>query len=327
MPARTLYLLLLLFLLPGTRAPAQAPTNRTVNARADLASKEITIGDQLYLDINISAPSGTKVLPIDPALVDDLPGAEVIKDEELREVATSPELLLEQRFLITSFDTGYVTIPALPIYFEDAFGLRDTAYTNELLLTVKGAVVSAEDDILPIKPIMEEPRNLSDYWWVFLFLLVVALVLGYREYRRRQNAVAPPPPPPPPAHERALAQLDALEAQALWQNGRTEAYYVELTRVLRRYLEDRFRIPALEQTTRQITGELRERAGLDQDQREELSELLQLSDLVKFAQATPAEELHPRGMQRVRKFVRETGMEAVTETPPAAPASGVKVIE
>ncbi len=326
MPARTLYLLFLL-LFPGTRVPAQAPTNRTVNARAELASKEITIGDQLYLDINVSAPPGTQVRPLDPARIDGLPGIEVIKDEELREVATTPELLLEHRFLITSFDTGYVSIPALPIYFTDAFGLADTAYTNDLLLTVKGAVVSAEDDILPIKPIIEEPRNLADYWWVFLILLVVVLVLGYREFRRRQSAVAPPPPPPPPAHVRALAQLDALEAQALWQHGRTEDYYVELTRILRRYLEDRFNIPALEQTTRQITNALDQRAGLDQGQRTELGELLQLSDLVKFARATPAEELHPRGLQRVREFVRKTGMEEGPTTAPAVPASDVKAIE
>ncbi|CAH1001215.1 hypothetical protein LEM8419_02114 [Neolewinella maritima] len=309
-----LLLILLLFLGAVSFLRAQLPTNATVNVRAELARSEIVIGDQIYLDINISAPPGTTVLPLDPAIIDALPGLEVIKDEELRTVAQNPELLLEQRLLLTSFDTGYVTIPPLPVYYEDAFGLRDTAYTTDFLLTVRGAVVASEDDILPIKPIIEESRNLLDYWWVFALLALALLALGYREYRRRRTIPAPAAPPPPPAHVRALTALDALEERRLWQTGQTDAYYVELTRILRAYLAERFHIPAPELTTRQITRQLSDRAGLDGAQRDELSELLQLSDLVKFAKATPAEELHPQGLRRVRDFVRETTVEEAVPT-------------
>ena len=264
------------------------------------------LGDQIYLTVSVSAPPGTTVYPVSGEVVDGLPGAEVIREENLNTVAEEPELLLEQKILITSFDTGYVTIPPLPVFFESAAGVRDTVYTDDLLLTVKGAVVSGEDDILPIKPIIEEPRNLSDYWWVFLILLLVAAGFGLREYRRRRSAAAPPPPPPPPPHERALAALDALEERRLWQDGRTDLYYVELTQILRTYLGERFGIPAREMTTRQITAALGARDDFSDAQRRELGELLQLSDLVKFAKATPAEELHPRSLERVRAFVTDT---------------------
>jgi hypothetical protein len=285
---------------------AQQSTNRTVNVRAELARNEIEIGDQIYLDINISAPPGTTVYPIATEAVDGLPSIEVIEDEGLRTAAEQPELLLEQRLLITSFDTGYVAIPPIAIYFENASGRADTAYTTDFLLTVKGAVVSPEDDILPIKPIIEEPRNLLDFWWVFLILLLGLGYFAFREYRNRQVRPAPAAPPPPPPHERALSALDGLEQQQLWQNGKTDAYYVALTHILRTYLEERYRIPALEMTSRQITRELKDKVGLEERQRSELTELLQLSDLVKFAKATPPEELHPRSLERVREFVRET---------------------
>lgn len=94
---------------------AQQSTNRTVNVRAELARNEIEIGDQIYLDINISAPPGTTVYPIATEAVDGLPSIEVIEDEGLRTAAKQPELLLEQRLLITSFDTGYVAIPPIAI--------------------------------------------------------------------------------------------------------------------------------------------------------------------------------------------------------------------
>ena len=311
-------LLILSLLLTYLPATAQVPTNATVNVRTELTRNEIVLGDQIYLTINISAPPGTEVAALAPEQLNGLPGVEVIEAEELKVIAENPERLLEQRLLITSFDTGYVSIPPLPITFTDAMGLADTVYTDDLLLTVNGAVVSAEEDILPIKPILEEPRNLLDYWWVVALLGVGVLIFGVREYRRRQTKLPPAAPPPPPAHVRALTELDELEQRNLWQNGQTDTYYVVLTRILRTYLEARFAIPALEMTTRQITRELKERAGLDAEERKELGELLQLSDLVKFAKATPPEDLHPRSLQRVRDFVRATGIEERTEPQPVA---------
>lgn len=311
-------ILLLVALAAGTGLTAQQSTNRTVNARADLARKEITIGDQLYLNVNISAPPGTKVYAIATAAIDELPAAEVISDEGLRTLAEAPELLLEQRFLITSFDTGYVAIPPIAIYFEDAAGLADTAYTNDLLLTVNGAVVSAEDDILPIKPIIEEGRNWTDYWWLYLIVALAVAGFALRKYSRRYLSAPVPTEsgPLPPAHVRALAELDRLEEQALWQKGETDAYYVELTRILRTYLEQRFDLRAMEMTSTQLIRALQNRRDMTGAQRGELAELLRLSDLVKFARAAPAEELHPRGMERVREFVIETA--------PAAELSIVK---
>ena len=76
-----------------------------------------------------------------------------------------------------------------------------------------------------------------------------------------------------------------------------------MSHILRAYLEDHFEIPALESTTRQIDRALKERKQLTDTQRAELSELLQLSDLVKFAKAEPADDLHQRGLERVRNFV------------------------
>ena len=309
-------LILILALVAALPLPAQQSTNRTVNARADLARKEITIGDQIYLSVNISAPPGTTVFPVSGAGIEAAEGVEVIREENLTTVAESPELLLEQRFLITSFDTGYLAIPPIPVFFEAAGGGRDTAFTADLRLTVRAAVVTDEEDIMPIKPIIQEPRNWRDYWWLFVLLGVLLAGVAFREFRKRQTAVAPPPPPPPPPHEVALARLDALEERQLWQTGHTDTYYVELTAILRTYLQNRFGIPAREMTTRQIVGAL-DRQGLNREQRTELGELLQLSDLVKFAKAVPAEELHPQGLQRVREFVVETRPQPEPDPHPA----------
>jgi len=59
------------------------------------------------------------------------------------------------------------------------------------------------------------------------------------------------------------------------------AYYSELTHILREYLEGRFDIQALEMTTRQITDKLGRRNDFDKVRAKELSDLLQISDLVE----------------------------------------------
>ena len=306
--------LLLLLLFFAASLTAQQSTNDRVLARAELGRKTIELGDQIWLEVNISAPPGTEITGLAPDHIDALDGLETIDAKALNVVAETPERLLQQRFLITSFDTGYIAVPPLPFVFKAADGRLDTAYTNDLLLNVNALPVGDDEEIMPIKPIIEEPLNLLDFWWLFLLLIAAGLAYLLYTIRKRRQAAAPPPPPPPPAYVVALDALKALEGKQLWQQSQTKEYYSELTHILREYLEGRFDVQALEMTTRQITTQLGKRNDFDKVRAKELGNLLQLSDLVKFAKARPAEELHTEGLERVRSFVRETGLESEPES-------------
>lgn len=321
------YRLISLLLFLTVTLTAQQSTNERVLARAELGRKTIEVGDQIWLEVNISAPPGTEVTGLLPGYIDQLNNIEVLDEKALNVVSQKPELLLQQRFLITSFDSGFVNVPPMPFAFRSAAGQLDTAYTNDLLLTVNTVPVTDDAELQPIKDIIEEPRNLLDFWWLFLLLAIGIGVYGYLQYRKRQTRVAPPPPPPPPAHEVALGALTALEGKRLWQQEQTKEYYSELTRILREYLKGRFHVPALEMTTRQTTNALDKRTDFDSARVQELSQLLQLSDLVKFAKARPAADLHPESLTRVKAFVEATIPVAITpeetvSTPsPLAPAA------
>lgn len=298
--------ILILLLASSGWLVAQQATNSRVSARAELSRTELVIGDQVWLEINLSVPPGHEVQPLPEGYVDQLPGLETVRYQTLETLTETPERLLQQRLLVTSFDSGYVSVPPLPYYCRDAAGTLDTAFTNNLVLRVRTVAVGANDELRPIKPIIEEPLNLYDFWPAFL-LVVLGLVgwLTYRNFRGSQHVA--PPPPPPPADLRALNALKELEALALWQQGNTKDYYSRLTRIFRQYLTDRFGLAALEMTSGQINRELQQTASLSAEQLGEIRQLLQLSDLVKFAKATPAAELHPAGLERVRQFVRSTG--------------------
>lgn len=308
-------ILLCFFLFPLVLS-AQQSTNARVNARAELSRTDITIGDQIWLEVNLSVPPNNEVTPPPTGFIDGLPGVESIEEGGLNTIAETPELLLQQRMLITSFDSGYISIPPLPYAYRRPDGTQDTAFTNDLVLQVRTLPIGEDDELRPIKPIIEEPLNLYDLWPLFLLLVVGAIsFITYRKFKASKRVV--PPPPPPPADLKALNALRALEAQELWQRNETKQYYSELTRIFREYLTARFGVSAMEMTSRQINKELSVKTSLSADQLSEIKQLLQLSDLVKFAQATPVAELHVAGLERVRSFVRATGPEAEVAAAPA----------
>lgn len=84
-----------------------------------------------------------------------------------------------------------------------------------------------------------------------------------------------------PAHEKALNQINVIKQQHVENQETQKAYYTQLTNTLREYIVSRFGFNAMEMTSAEIIERLRE-AG-DQKMIDELKELFQTADLVKFA--------------------------------------------
>lgn len=86
--------------------------------------------------------------------------------------------------------------------------------------------------------------------------------------------------------ERAWAELDRLLGKGLPGRGRYKDFYVELTMVVRRYVQRRYGVRAPHLTTEEFLAEFRDAGRGDRDA---LRRFLESADLVKFAgvQATP----------------------------------------
>jgi hypothetical protein len=126
---------------------------------------------------------------------------------------------------------------------------------------------------------------------LFAILLVSLLIVAYqlfRRFRRRpsDDSASDPGPPLRPAHELALEALDRLAASPMLDRGQVKEYHIEISDVLRRYVEARFGVPALEMTTWEVVGGL-EREGVEPEFRDGLRSFLDRCDLVKFAKVRP----------------------------------------
>lgn len=281
--------------------------NAQVSVGARLDSTRILIGDQVKMHIQLSAPGNVRVQPPDLTVLDSLKGVEVIDTTGWDTLQRGANYVLEQELTITSFDSGVYILPRIPVsYLQN--GEIGIAETNTLRLEVSTIPIASDTvQLAPIKPIMEEPRTLEDLIPylipVFILLIIGAIIYLIVNRRKKPKVVVPQKPLLP--HEIALQKLVTLQQQNLWQKGDVKQYQTELTFIIREYLENRFKIPALESTTDEIVQNLR-KTDIEERWRDRLQELFVNADLVKFAKAQPPMSIHEQGMNEAVAFVEAT---------------------
>lgn len=147
-----------------------------------------------------------------------------------------------------------------------------------------------------------------------LAAIVAALILGkwsLERYRLKRVAAALASKP---AHEEAIEAVNNLLLQRLIEQGRIQEFYFRISYILRRYLERRFAIPAVDFTREEILTVVDERDGLiDGEVKPALTEFLVETDLVKFAKRLPAQDEIEKLVQRTITFIEKTAPIAAQE--------------
>ena len=181
---------------------------------------------------------------------------------------------------------------------------RDTLSLEGVPLRVD-SVLEGGDTLRGPRAPASWPGLLPRWLWLLLVpvIAVAAGLLARRLARRPRAAVRVRLPP---AHERALDELRALREKRYIEDHQPEPFYVELSGIVRRYLENRFGLHAPESTTEEEMRETVESPALTDDQRERTAVFLAESDLVKFARHEPEEEDMRRAFQAAETLVRET---------------------
>lgn len=146
--------------------------------------------------------------------------------------------------------------------------------------------------------------------WLLGTAAIVFLVAVLWWWRRRPRAArrASDETPLPP-HVLALRALARLRSAPRATAGEVDAFYVEVSRILRLYLEQRFGLHAPERTTEEFLAELNGRgpqSPLDDRQRGALAGFLRQCDLVKFARLQPAEDVHVESLRTAEEMVEAT---------------------
>ncbi|HRI62147.1 MAG TPA: BatD family protein [Saprospiraceae bacterium] len=211
------------------------------------------------------------------------------------------------QYTLIAFDSASLQLPPLKIVLH----LGDTLRSNALALTVKPTYATADvSEAETIRDIQREPVVWTDYWPWALGVILLSVLITWLLRRKKPKPVvlvqtqAPLPPVIPP-HQIALQKLTILEQKQLWKKGVIEPFYAELSLIVREYLEGRFKIPALESTTREILPLLKT-VGFPDNLNGVLREILHESDMTKYAQHPPPEQFHAKALDMARQLILAT---------------------
>lgn len=290
---------------------------------AAIDSTTLMIGDQTDLHLQATCEVGEQVQW--PMLDKELmPGIEVV-DKTIVDTAKLKDgrVQYNQYVTLTSFEDSLFYIAPLAFVSNG-----DTVWSDAMTLNVVQPFEMDTTDmaIADIKGVYKAPI----WWWgilrwVLLVLGVAAAGVGgyylitYLQAKFGKKAEeATLAEPLRPADEVALAKLDVIREEKIWQAGQVKEYHTQLTDVVREYIARRFEVSSVEQTSDETLSAMRPLLKEQKDLYEQLRKMLTLADLVKFAKWTATPDENEQSLRSAYTFVKETTIQSLedgAETP------------
>lgn len=217
---------------------------------------------------------------------------------------------------VTTFalDTAYISL--LPVGLISG---TDTlvAATPPVVVPVQSLVPADAENIRDITDLAEFPAS-PWIWWIVISLVLAAAAYWYwLRFRKKTeepdpDAAAEPEDLPWDEAQQRLKQLEDID---LTDPELIKPFYIELSEILRNYLERRTRVPALETSTSELLSRLRsavENGQVPPAMISEIEAVLSQADLVKFARVKPVSTVGTEAILHTRTAIDETEKEMIS---------------
>lgn len=258
----------------------------SISGQAQVATKidttKIRIGEQINYEIIVEETEGVRFPKFES---DSLNRVGVVTSHKIDSLKDR----LVKKYTLTSFDSGSYVVPGQEIFIKNKRYL-----TDQVIIDVGTVEVDTlKQPMHHIKDIQNEPYLFSDYlnyfWGLIALLLVIGLILYFilKDKPTEEEIISRIPP-----FEAAKMRLKELDEKKLISQNKIKMYYVELTDIVRTFIEREMNIPALESTTDELLETITDfnnssSLNIPQETVVKLKKLLQEADLVKFAKSKP----------------------------------------
>lgn len=255
----------------------------------ELDKDTIKIGEPIRVQLKTVTDSNLKW----PVFNDSISDFEVISSK-IDCIQTKENWLITQNYDITSWDSGLVIFPE--ISFQNKASIKRTIY-------VKGFQLDEDAELIDIKEPLKVSISFSEVLpYLLIFIFIVLVVFLIRKYlANKTNQIIEPKPEliTVSHHEIALKKLEELKLKKLWENGKIKEFYSELSDILRVFIENELKTPAMEIPTRDII----DRLNSLRISTTELKTILELSDLAKYAKAKPLDLENKESLVFAKNFI------------------------
>ncbi len=305
---RNRWQILTVMLIACNLIPAFAqPDYVAIESRVDRS--KITIGDRIRYSVIVTHGDSIQVEMPEYGL--NLGAFEILDFEDPEPQRVDDKIIQTRDFIISTFDVGEYEIPPVGVRFA---ALGDSNWqelkTEAITIEVESLKPSEEGDIRDIKPPYEIERNWANIIRISVAAVVLVLigVLIYyfiRQRRAGKSLIPRREKPPRPPHELALEALDALLQSDLLEKQAVKQFYIELSDIIRTYIEGRYFILAMEMTTSQLLGHMKS-AQIENDVIDMVQTFLEQCDFVKFAKYRPEKEEIESNVKLAYDIVHQT---------------------
>lgn len=272
-----------------------------------LERNTIYIGEQNVLSLDASAYSDKLILPLDFELKGVRLNAETSVNDTL-------DLEIISRFIdstkhnvfhitFTVWDSGLVTI--LPISIDE---IGNELSDPQLIRVLFPDIDPAGDiqDIVEGQFFVEEEVQ-SYLWWIVggIVTLAMLLLIIFILRKRKKTDEKQEPEEILSLREQTERLLTNLYTKKYWLTGQQKKHFIELTDIMRWYVQKRYGIQALEKTTMELNAAMRIKL-INPDHVSILTDILKQADFVKFAKfQLPEDEISVLN-QRAFNFIELT---------------------
>ena len=291
-----------------------------VKVQSSLSAVEILIGQQVQLTVTATAGKDAEVeFPKEaqmPAGIEFLGAIEMPTEK-----ADDGMLRYQRGYVLTSFDDTLYYLPPFKVtvdgkeYAANKLALKvlnvdvDTTYVDEF----------QGPRFFGPKTIQDNPFDWADWrlaFWLSVLMLALLAISYYLYLRLRDNKpviakirivkrILP--------HQKAMQAIEEIKAEHMVQAEDPKEYYTRLTDALRHYIEERYGFSAMEMTSAEIIERLM--ATDDPKSLDELRQLFQTADLVKFAKYSTLINENDANLVNAVEFINQTKIEVPpTET-------------
>lgn len=310
-------LIILTIFLFGLSKTELNAANGKISLEARVDKNKIKIGDLIQYSIIVARDENVNVEM--PDLGANLGAFEIRNYNDLDPEKENGEIIQRREYTISTYDVGDYEIPPVTVRYSVG---KDTVWkeltTETIKITVESLKPSEAGDIRDIKPPLEIELD-----WMRIMRFVVAgliivligiLIFFYFKRRKEGKSLLPHREKPKrPPHEIALEELEQLLQEQLLEKGEIKQFYIRISEIIRRYVEGRFFIVAIEMTTAQLIDTMIE-AEVEKEDVQLVEDFLMQCDLVKFAKYIPTSEEHQKVIDQAFEIVNKTKIIIEPET-------------